>query len=152
MRWDAPAIASFARQGGIPEHEIATAIALALATSGGIATYDHVAGIPGAGRYVGLWGIDTDRWPEYADADLHVPQMNAWAAGDLYEHAGGWEWSPVFVAGTHRPHLHDAGVARSRVMDAQPVTLAFTPLVNNDRLHELRRDLTDIARQPRLLR
>jgi hypothetical protein len=126
VRWDAVEIARFARAGGFQGDEVTTATAVAMATSGGVASYDHHAGAPGAGHWVGLWGIDVDRWPQYAAADLHVPRHAAKAAHELVEETGGWEWAPA--AGTSyeqamRPH---AGVSRSQEFHYQQPAAPFT--------------------------
>ena len=125
MRWDALEITRFARGAGFARDDVVTATALALATSGGIDHYEFAPGSPGVGRYVGLWGIDTDAWPVFADTDLFVPQHAATAAHALFELVGGWEWSPTFMAGAHRAHLAAAGVS---ITDELRVQVAKNPL------------------------
>jgi hypothetical protein len=119
MRWEAAQLARFARGAGFVGDDVTEATALALAVSGGIASFDHTVGAPGAGHYVGLWGIDVDRYPEYALHDLHVPQTNAAVAHELWEAAGGWSWSPTHAAGYHLAHRKHAGIERTRELHAQ---------------------------------
>lgn len=132
MRWDAVEIARFARGAGFAGEAVTTATAVALATSGGVATFDHRVGFPGVGHYVGLWGIDVDRWPEYAGADLHVPHRAATAAHELVEATGGWAWAPVWGTShfhAMRPH---AGVTASQELHHQTPVQPFT-LQHTDR-------------------
>lgn len=107
-------LSRFARAAGFVGNDVTTATALALATSGGIAEYDFHAGSPGVGHYVGLWGIDVDRWTQYAGVDLHVPHRAAEAAYDLTQASGGWGWSPV-----HGTSHHHAAMAAARVSTSQ---------------------------------
>jgi Lysozyme like domain len=114
MRWNASELARFAR-----DDDVVTATAVALATSGGIDQYVYQPGSPGVGRYVGLWGIDTDRWPDYADRTLQAPHVNAQTARELVEQYGGWGWSAAARAGTHLAHMAHAGTEASRIMATQ---------------------------------
>ena len=155
MRWEALELARFARKVGFVGDDVTTATALAIATSGGVASYDVMPHAPGCGHWVGLWGIDVDRWPEYAERDLHVPHINAETAYELHQRFSGWEWSPVYRAGSHRHHLSAAGTARTREYDHQrPVTPFGFPTTDKtvrnagDRLARLRSDLQQI-RSPR---
>lgn len=126
MRWDAHEIARFARGAGFHGDDVTMATAIALATSGGVATYDHRAGLVGTGHWRGLWGIDVDRYPDYAERDLLVPHEAAKAAHELCEALGNWQWSPVYRAGTHVHYAAEAGTARTREVDYQRPALPFT--------------------------
>ena len=142
MRWDAHEIARFARAAGFTGDDVTIATALAIATSGGNASYDVHAGVPGAGHWVGLWGIDTDRMPEWAEVDLHVPALAAEVVRTLHERYRGWSWSPTFRAGAHVPFLAEAGTARTREYDYQrPVT----PFTIHDTAKRLRNTSDDLA-------
>lgn len=136
MRWEPAQIARFARGAGFHGDDERTAVAIAIATSGGVAHYDVQAGVPGAGHWKGLWGIDTDRWPEWGDADLYVPQINAEVAHVLYERTGGFAWSPAYRARTHETHDHLAGVERTKVQHAQSATLPFTFHTTGQHVHD----------------
>lgn len=149
MMWQAEQVARFARGAGFHTDAVTTATAVALASSGGVAHYDHAVGVPGAGHYVGLWAIDIDRWPEYADRDLHVPYQAAEAAYDLTERHGGWSWSAVHEAGHHLAYVAHAGTARTKELHAQAPAAPFTIHHTDDtirhcgaRLAQLRADLT----------
>ncbi|HET9247705.1 MAG TPA: hypothetical protein VFO15_18015 [Xanthobacteraceae bacterium] len=126
MRWDAHEIARFARGAGFVGDDVTTATALALATSGGVASYDVHAGLPGAGHWVGLWGVNIDKWPPLGNRDLHVPQWAARAAKVLHEAHDGWHWSPTYTSGQHLAHVEHAGTARTREYDYQAPALPFT--------------------------
>jgi hypothetical protein len=116
----------YARGAGFDRSDVPTAAAIALATSGGIASYDFHAGAPGVGHYVGLWGIDVDRFLEYADADLHVPQHAAAAAKELHERHDGWGWAPAYNAGHHYHHLRTVSDDVSRELYSQRPTESVT--------------------------
>jgi hypothetical protein len=149
MRWDAVEIARFARDGGFHENNIRDAVAVALATSGGNDTYDVAAHTPGAGHWKGLWGVDVDRYPEYAEMDLHTPKVAAQVAYELCREHDGWTWSPAAVAGIHGSHIAQAATARTRTYDSQrpgvpnPVPAALAQLRDGrDRLVRLASQIT----------
>lgn len=150
MRWSPVEIARFARAAGFYGDALTTATAVALATSGGNSTYDHRAGPAGAGRWQGLWGIDTDRWPDYRDRDLHESNTAASATHSLVTVTGGWDWSPVFRAGTHRQYLELAGTTRTRLGVYEPAVRAFigpdAARIRDDVRSRLARTRTNIVR------
>lgn len=115
MKWGAPSIAQFARDAGFAGPDLHTATAIALAGSGGIDSYDLHAGIPGAGRYVGLWAINVHEWPDYTRDELVVPARAARAAYELTKRCDGFGWSAVWRARTERRHLGVAAAASSRL-------------------------------------
>lgn len=115
MKWGAPSIARFAREAGFFPPGLHTATAIALAGSGGLDNYDMHAGIPGSGRYVGLWAINTARWPEYTPDELVVPARAAQAAYELTQRCDGFGWSAVWKAGTERRWLDVAAAGASRL-------------------------------------
>jgi hypothetical protein len=133
VRWDAHQLARVAEHAGWAGDDITTAVAVALATSGGLDTFEHRNGAPGSGRYVGLWGIDTDAHPAYAAIELHVPVVNAHAARSLCGAYGGWSWSPVWRAGHWRAYVDHAGTERTRTYAGQPVRSPLT-LHRTDRI------------------
>lgn len=126
MRWEAVEIAKFARGAGFHGDDVTTATAVALATSGGVASFDVSAHAPGCGHWVGLWGVNVDKYPELADRDLHVPYVAAAVAHELCERHGGWEWAPAFTSGQYVPFLAHAGTEQSREYDHQRPVLPFT--------------------------
>jgi hypothetical protein len=128
MRWDAVELARFARNAGFHRDDVPTAAALALATSGGVDTYNFRPGSPGSGHYVGLWGVDVDRWPDYADTMLYDPQRAAGVAYELTEAHDGFGWSSTFLAGHHRPYVAHAATEATRELHAQPALAVEVPM------------------------
>lgn len=114
MRLDAATVAQIARDVGFVRPELPVAVAIAHVASGGYPHADHRAGMPGCGRYVGLWGIDTDRFGEWTPGDLYDPETAARAAYDLTRRMDGFGWSAHWSAGTDRPHYQLAGEALVR--------------------------------------
>lgn len=115
MKWGAPSIAQFARDAGFFPPDLHTATAIALAGSGGLDNYDMHAGIPGAGRYVGLWAINVVQWPDYTADELVVPARAAQAAHELTERLGGFGWSAVWRARNERRFLDVAASGSTRL-------------------------------------
>jgi len=113
MRWEAPSISRFAQTAGFAPPALHTATAIALAGSGGIDHYDVRAGVPGCGRWVGLWALNTDEWPEYRPDDLHDPQAAANVAYALTVRCAGFGWSAVWRAGHDRRWAAHAATASS---------------------------------------
>lgn len=142
MKWAAVELARFARGAGFHRDDVPEAVALALATSGGIDTYDFRTGLAGCGHYMGLWGVDVDRWPWAGDRDLHVPHHAAAVAYELTQHHGGWHWSPVWALGHHVHYVEHAAVEASREMAAQtpaePVTFNRSHDMIGDALASMR--------------
>jgi len=126
MKWTAAQIARVAAAAGFGPADTVTATAVALATSGGLDNYDHRYGYPGTGRQRGLWGIDTDRWPAYADRPLDVPAVNATTARELCVAHDGWSWSPTWFAGHWAAYVPHAGTERTRAYTGQPVVAPVT--------------------------
>lgn len=113
MKWDAASIQKFARDAGFVDPDTHTATAIAMAGTGGLDHYDIACGAPGSGRYVGLWAINTDAWPELSPESLLNPTGAARAAYELTRRCAGFGWSDVWKAGTDRRWLDHAGVASS---------------------------------------
>lgn len=114
MRWEGPSIARFATDVGFTRPALHTATAIALAGSGGIDHYDVAAGSPGTGRYVGLWALNVDEWPDYTADELQAPQRAAEVAYELTQRCAGFGWSAVWRAGNDRRWLDHAAVAYGR--------------------------------------
>lgn len=113
MKWEAPSVSRFAADAGFVRPDLHTATSIALAATNGIDHYDVAVGIPGAGRYVGLWAINIDEWPEYDPRWLIVPENAARAAYDLTVRNSGFGWSAVWRAGTDRHYLDHAATAHT---------------------------------------
>lgn len=146
MRWAPIDLAHFARGAGFGRDDVVTAAAVALAGSGGLDHYDVTPGAPGCGHYVGLWTIDTDRYPHYAARELHVPQRAARAAYELCGASRDWSWSAVWRAGTWRPYVDHVAVAATREYSAGPVSPQVTmPHSSTTIRHTLQRGQTLIG-------
>jgi hypothetical protein len=105
-------IAQYARNAGWTGDDLVTAVAVALAESGGnVKAYnpERTAGTPiGEGSY-GLWQIYLHRHPEFATMNKFDPQTNANEAYKVYVEAGNsfTPWS-TFKNGAFEAHLDDA--------------------------------------------
>lgn len=108
----AQSIATYAQQAGWDGNDLVTAIAIALAESGGnprAYNPETAAGAPaGKGSY-GLWQIYLNAHPEFAGDDLYDPQMNANDAYEIYTKAGNsfTAWS-TFNSGVYQAHVSTA--------------------------------------------
>lgn len=147
MRYEPPTLAALATDAGFVRGELPTAVAIAIAASGGHPHHDHPTGMAGCGRYVGLWGVDVDAYPEWAPADLYDPQAAARAAYDLTRRYDGFGWSAHWRAGTDRPHHAWAGTALVahpyRDVEHRPIV----SVIHADRLARLHEQAADrIAR------
>lgn len=145
MRWSPATIAHYATGAGFVRPDVYTATAIALAASGGIDHYDHSPGVPGAGRYVGLWGVDTDEWPDLAH-DVLTPHGAAVAAYELTRRCGGFDWSSCARAGAHLRHLDTAVQAMAGRPFTETVPAPITVLVGRHHLDDIRRELADRMR------
>jgi len=102
-------IASYAQQAGFDGSDLITAVAIALAESGGNARAynpETAAGAPeGQGSY-GLWQIYLYAHPEFSGDDLYDPQVNANDAYEVYSKAGN-SFSPwsTFKSGAYQAQL-----------------------------------------------
>jgi hypothetical protein len=114
-RLNAAQIAQLASNAGFTEQDLATAVAVALAESGGkVDAYnpETAAGTPeGKGSY-GLWQIYLKMHPEYTPAALLDPQTNANAAFKIYQQRGETfaAWS-TYTNGAYLAHAAEAGNA-----------------------------------------
>lgn len=105
-------IAYFARNAGFTGANLETAIAVALAESGGnpqAYNPETAAGTsPGEGSY-GLWQVYLQAHPEFDGLNLYDPQTNANAAYSVFSASGWGAWS-TFNSGAYQAHL---GAARA---------------------------------------
>lgn len=125
--WAPAAIVGFARQAGWEGAEVVTAVAVAMAASGGadhaLETYPH--GTPRQTR--GLWAVDVDQVADDVAATLYDPRANARAAYGFWEANGrSWDWSPVYRSGGWRTYLDAADQATKYDQDG-PVTGGLPP-------------------------
>lgn len=111
MKWGAPSVARYGEDAGFHPPELHTATSIAMVATNGIDHYDVACGIPGSGRYVGLWAINTDQWTDYSPDWLLTPQNAAQAAYELTRRCDGFGWSPVWQAGLERHWLNHAATA-----------------------------------------
>ena len=106
-------IAVYARNAGFAGADLLTAVAIALAESGGnpdAYNPETAAGTPeGFGSY-GLWQIYLKAHPNFQGLNLFDPQTNANAAYEVYAEAGNSfrPWS-TYLNGAYTAHLDEAG-------------------------------------------
>jgi hypothetical protein len=101
-------LADLARQAGFPESEIPTAVAVAMAESGG---NPNAYGDPQYGGSIGLWQINLPAHPDLAQQfNLDDPLQNAKAAYQVWVNAGG-RWTPwtTYNTGAYRQYLGQQG-------------------------------------------
>ena len=109
-------IASYASAAGFTGADLTTAIAIAIAESGGnpkAYNPETAANTPVGQGSVGLWQIYQKAHPEFAGQDLTDPQTNANAAYSVYA-AAGYRFTPwsTFGSGAYEAYLSQAqGVA-----------------------------------------
>lgn len=98
-------IASAAVAAGFPRDQIATAVAVALAESGGNATAKNTANKNGTTDY-GLWQINSIHKADLAGGDWTNPRDNARMAFAVYSRAGK-KWTPWYAwrDGKHLPFM-----------------------------------------------
>lgn len=116
---NATQIAQFAANAGFTGDDLATAVAIALAESGGDPSAynpETAAGTPaGLGSY-GLWQVYLKMHPEYTVSQLLDPQTNANAAFAIYSARGGvfTAWT-TFTGGAYLSHLAVSQTAANQV-------------------------------------
>jgi len=109
VRLTAQQIAQYARNAGFTGNDLLTAVAVALAESGGkVAAYnpEAQAGTAQSKGSYGLWQIYRQAHPEFDGWDLNDPQINANAAFRVYSDAGNSfrPWS-TYKNGAYSAHL-----------------------------------------------
>lgn len=118
---DAGQIAQLAANAGFSGDDLAKAVAVALAESGGytgsynpVSHYDSgkVADTPQGQGAIGLWQIYAHVHPEFDAAQLYDPAYNASAAYSIYSKAGNsfHPWS-TWTNGAWQNHFNDAADA-----------------------------------------
>lgn len=127
-------IAGYAKQAGFPDSEIATAVAVAMAESGG----DTTAYNQNSNRSTdyGLWQINTVHGPLLTQyGDKFDPLANAKMALTVWQRAGN-KWTPwvVYKSGVYRIHLLEAQRAAAKPADTAtnpPVVSGSAPAVDD---------------------
>lgn len=113
-------LAAVCRDAGFGRPHLHTAIAAALATSNGLASYNHPI-FPGpVADYRGLWGVDLCEHPDLIGVDLANPYRAAEAAHDLTAEHSGFGWCPAYRSGAFYPFLDRAGTATTMVAQPPP--------------------------------
>lgn len=101
-----------ARGVGLPEAQIQTAVAVALAESGGLVNALNFIG-PNPGSWdIGVWQINDDANPSYVRNTLFTsPGYNAFAMKEIYTAAASWSPFPAFTSGAHNRFMTRAAAA-----------------------------------------
>lgn len=104
-------IAGYASNAGFSGNDLVTAVAIALAESGGDPQALGDTSITPGGS-LGLWQINLKYHPEYQanPSVLYDPQINANAAWKIFTASGFSAWS-TFNGGQYQAHLDDANAA-----------------------------------------
>lgn len=125
MRISPAQIAQLAANAGFDGNDLITAVAIALAESGGdTQAYnpETKAGTPaGFGSY-GLWQIYRKAHPEFGPWNLFDPNQNAAAAFSVYNSQGFGAWS-AFKSGAYLRYMGTASQAVGGGFTAQPADL-----------------------------
>lgn len=105
-----PQIAAAVRSAGFPENQVATAVAIALAESGGRASAVNQSNRNGSSDY-GLFQINSVHKDLLARYDWRDPNQNAIMAYEIYKGAG-YKWTPwaAFNSGSYRKFYSDSGL------------------------------------------
>ena len=118
MRWPAAVLAQVVLDAGLSGDDAVTAVALALASSGGDDAMVIYAPTGGRPMFRGAWALPADWANGTTGARTSILATDAaTVAAWLGVHPGDWSWSPVYVAGRHEPYL-DA--ARTALANPQP--------------------------------
>src|ERR1700686_2591824 len=106
-----PQLAALASGAGFSGEDLMTAVAIALAESGGDPqAYDpeRAAGTSQGNGSFGLWQIYLAAHPEFAGMNLFDPQTNANAAFSVYSQAGGFSPWSAFKSGAYVAYMDAA--------------------------------------------
>jgi hypothetical protein len=117
MPLSASQIAIYAANAGFSGSALQTAVAIALAESGGNPTVIGDTNITPGGS-VGLMQINLAAHPEYTAADLLDPQANMDAAFQIYQQAGG-QFSPwtTYNTGAYATQMPSTAIALPTLVD-----------------------------------
>lgn len=105
-------IAQYAASAGWTGTDLITAVAVALAESGGDANAQGDFGDPNAGVYnaFGLWQVNTGENPQFANDNLLDPQTNANDAYAIWQQIGWGGWS-TYSSGKYAAFIPTATAA-----------------------------------------
>lgn len=126
-------IARIASSAGVPRDQLATAVAIALAESGGETTAHNPRGLDDS---YGLWQINMrgalgpDRRKRFGiqrDAELFDPNVNARAMYDISGGGRSWRAWTTYTRGTYLVHMPSAQSAVGASGDTTPVGLLNNP-------------------------
>lgn len=108
-------IGTVAQNAGFTGNDLVTAVAIALAESGGNPNALGDTNIGSGTGSFGLWQINADAHPEYGPdfTQLYDPQTNADAAYAVYQAAGGFTPWTTFKTGSYSGYVAsvEAGIA-----------------------------------------
>jgi hypothetical protein len=125
-------ITAVAGQAGFTGDDLVTAVAVALAESGGDPNAHGDTGIGSGQGSFGLWQIYADAHPEYGPnfAALYDPQTNANAAYAIYS-AAGQSFTPwtTFKSGSYESFTAAAGAAAAVFVTQNPSILLIAGFV-----------------------
>jgi hypothetical protein len=113
-------LADLCRRTGFTRPDLYTAVAAAVATSGGRPGYEHAVYPGPVAVYKGLWGVDLCEWPDALGLDLSDPWEAAQTALDLTHECSGWGWCPAVRTGAHARYLDRAVTASSMMPGNEP--------------------------------
>lgn len=120
MRWDDGSIVGFARRANFAGGQLDTAIAVALATSGGDDAYEYTPIFGPRHHWVGMWGIDVLAYPQFDASLMRNPVYCAEAAYYLTRlNNQGWVWSQAFTSGAYKRYAAEAVAAETAPSPAQ---------------------------------
>lgn len=112
-------IATYASNAGFSGDDLSTAVAIALAESGGkTSVKGDLSLAPDNGPSIGLWQINigSKAHPEYAGLDLTDPQNNANAAFSIYSVSGFNAWT-TYNSGAYAEFLGTTDAATGNTSD-----------------------------------
>lgn len=115
-------IATVAQNAGFTGNDLVTAVAIALAESGGNPNALGDIGI-GQGSF-GLWQINSKYHPEFGPdfTSLYDPQTNANAAYEIYVNAGGFSPWSTFNSGSYQSFVSSVAASLAVVVTQNPIT------------------------------
>lgn len=133
MQWPASVLAWYANSAGWSGNDTTTAVAVALAGSGGDDQWFWSPDVVTVPNTVGVWCVpDTGKAP-VAQFDLYRIGDNAKAAHALWVANGrSWVWSPVWLAGMWHAYMADAKRGTDAPLPGVPASVRFRALRSLD--------------------
>ena len=124
---DPGTIESYAQNAGFTGADLTTAVAVALAESGGnpnAYNAETAAGAPQGQGSFGLWQVYLYKHPQFAGQNLYDPQTNANAAYSIYAAAGGFSPWSTYNSGAYLAFVSQ--VVTPAAAAAPPLTIDAT--------------------------